>query len=488
MRDTLKRLVKLTAGFSPVTFLGPLTLIFLTPLYTRVLTPADYGVVDVTLTLVTLLTVFVTFGLDQALNSFFFDGDLAYQRKLVTTIWLYLLAVGAVVALALVVFATPLAILLFNDASRRFVVYLVAVNVMAAPVYGTLAAVLRLQLRVRSVNILGIFNVVVLVAANVLMVLVLRMKATGTVLANTTANLASCLLVLFLARAMLRGNFCSALLKPAWVAGSGLLIGVLGNTILVSGDRLLMTQYVSPASIGLYSIANKLAMLLSVMVTGLWMGWMPMALAMGHDEDAPRQYARVYELIVCLTLVGALTLGLFAPEILSVFTTSSYVPAAPYAALLMFYTGPITSTSNSFAIGLFVGKRTYLLSIAVVVAAAVNVAVNLWLLPKLDIWGAVIATLAAGLVWAALAYIFSQRTLLVPYRWRRVVGVMTVYAILLGIYLLAPGLFSWFAKLGSIALLTAAVPAFGIVTWADMDAVWQAIVRRVRDQVTKLRG
>lgn len=86
MRSTLKHLVKLTAGYSPVTLIGPLSLIFLTPLYTRVLTPADYGVVDVVLTMVTLITTVVNLGLDQALNAFFYDGDLNYQKKLVTSV------------------------------------------------------------------------------------------------------------------------------------------------------------------------------------------------------------------------------------------------------------------------------------------------------------------------------------------------------------------------------------------------------------------
>jgi len=45
LRQTLARVIRLTAGYSLVTLLGPVFTVVLTPLYTRLLVPADYGVV-----------------------------------------------------------------------------------------------------------------------------------------------------------------------------------------------------------------------------------------------------------------------------------------------------------------------------------------------------------------------------------------------------------------------------------------------------------
>ncbi|NJN82615.1 MAG: polysaccharide biosynthesis protein [Caldilineaceae bacterium] len=486
MHHTLKRLIKLTVGYSPITLLGPLSLIFLTPLYTRVLTPADYGVVDIALTLAALLAVVVSLGLDQALNSFFFDGDADHQRNIVTTVAVYLAVIGALVAVVVALLALPLSEALFGTPDYQQIIYLVAISVLAAPIYGMTAAVMRLQMRVRDVNILGIVNLSVLILANVLLVLILRLGATGTVLANTVTVVISCLLGLALLRTTLRGRVGMAILKPIWLIGLSLVIGILGNSLLVSSDRLLMTQFVSTADIGLYSIANKLAMMLSVLVTGAWMAWMPLSLSIASDADAPRQYARVYELFICVTLVGALALGLFAPEILAVFTTTSYVPAAPYAAVLMFYTGPITSSANTFAIGLFTRKRTYLLSVAVIVGAAVNIVLNLWWLPMLGVWGAVISTVVAGSIWAGLAYLFSRQALRVPYRWKQIGALVIVYTVLIVTFLFRSELFAWPVKLGAIAMMAISIPLVGIISKEQMHEGWVAVNFRVRSQFNRV--
>lgn len=107
MRATLTRLARMTASYSLVTLLGPLFTVVLTPLYTRVLSPADYGVVDVALTLSMLLNLLATLGLDQALSAHFFDGESAYQRNLVTTAVLCVGGTGLLFGASLAGLAMP---------------------------------------------------------------------------------------------------------------------------------------------------------------------------------------------------------------------------------------------------------------------------------------------------------------------------------------------------------------------------------------------
>ena len=72
MRAILPRLVRLSAGYSLVTLAGPVLTILLTPLYTRVLSPADYGVVEAATTVSAFVNTLVLFAMDQALNAHFF--------------------------------------------------------------------------------------------------------------------------------------------------------------------------------------------------------------------------------------------------------------------------------------------------------------------------------------------------------------------------------------------------------------------------------
>ena len=51
MRETLKRLTKMTAGYGMVQWAGPIVSLIFTPIITRFLDPADYGIQDYVLTI-----------------------------------------------------------------------------------------------------------------------------------------------------------------------------------------------------------------------------------------------------------------------------------------------------------------------------------------------------------------------------------------------------------------------------------------------------
>src|SRR5262245_57121155 len=85
--------------------------VFLVPLYTRVLTPNDYGVMSLVRNSTALVAMFASLALDSAAHRFYWDTEDEVERK--STIaswawsWLILATIGAVL---IVVFADALAV------------------------------------------------------------------------------------------------------------------------------------------------------------------------------------------------------------------------------------------------------------------------------------------------------------------------------------------------------------------------------------------
>jgi O-antigen/teichoic acid export membrane protein len=479
MRQTLKQFVRLMAGYSPVTLLAPLFTILLTPLYTRVLDPADYGVVDVATTLFALISTFVMLGIDQALNAHFFDGDSQRQSNLVTTAILYVATAGIVVGVIVSLAAVPLAQLLFKDPARSLIIYLLSFSMISSSVYAIINTALRLRMNVKYVNTLGLTYLFMTIASNVLFVIVLGFKATGIIATITLTNFVTCVVGLLLIYRTLRGRFSRNLLTPLLRTGLGLLPATISTLLLMSADRLLLTQYVSQNDIGLYSIANKLGTMMYVLVSAAWSAWWPIALQMADSPDAPRQYARMFEYLLVGTMVLALGIGLFAPEILSVVTREAYVPAAPYALVLLIYFGPISSVISSFQIGLYARKQVKWISIFVFISAVINIILNLWLNPVIGVWGAVWATVIAGATLAVLLYFVSQRVYPVPYPLVRVAGLGAFYLAIIGIALNVPSFNNVFFKAGSILLFMLFALLIGVVTTDQIRMGLQSVRYRL---------
>ena len=482
MRSTLKRLAKLTAGYSLVTLLGPLFTLLLTPLYTRVLEPADYGVVDISLTVASLIGIFVGLGMDQALSGHFFDGDDSHQRDVVTTALACVAGIGLVGATSMVLLAAPLATILFGDPARAITLEILSISVICGPLYIVTVAALRLRMGIRRVNILGLTNLFSVIGFNLLFVLLLRWKATGVVAANAAAMLVSCLVGMALIAGSLRGSVRREIVRTLLPTGFAILPALYGSLLLNNIDRLLLTQYVPAEQIGLYAIANKLASMVTVVVGAAWAAWWPMALQMADEVDAPRQFARMLEYFLMLSITLALAMGMFSGEILSVFTRAAYVPSAPYAFALMIYTGPIASAATFFCIGLHARKRAYKVSVAFLISAVINIGLNLILDPIIGIWGAVWATVIGGMVLMVLCYRFGQQVLLVQYRWIRIA---VVFAFHVGACLLLidqPGLNTVPAKLGLLVTLFTLYAGIGFIRREQFITSWNLLQSRFRHQ------
>src|SRR5215469_413080 len=61
--------------------------VFLVPIYTRIFTPADYGVLSLVTTTMYLVSIFVVLGLDSAAHRWFWDSEDVVDRKSTLASW-----------------------------------------------------------------------------------------------------------------------------------------------------------------------------------------------------------------------------------------------------------------------------------------------------------------------------------------------------------------------------------------------------------------
>lgn len=484
MRETLKRLARFSAAYSLSALIGPLFTVLLTPLYTRVLEPADYGVVDVLMTLSALLVALASAGMDQALSAHFFDrpeaeGGDGWRRNLSTTALIIVGGLALVAALLVAAFAEPLAQALFHDPARRVTVLLLAVNVASLPLYNLTIVALRLRMRVAQANLVSLVYLFGLIGAAIVLVLGLRLRATGIIAANAIASTLATAIGLAVGARGLRGQPSVSLGRALLAVGVGALPASIGLLVFNNIDRLLLTQFVSPTDLGLYSIANKLSSMSYVVMSPVLAAWWPMALEMVNRPDAPRQFARFFEYFLVAGCLLALGIGLGAPEILTWFTRDAYVPAAPYALALLAYNGPVGFAFAFLQVALVARKRTGLISLAFLISAASNIVLNLILMPRIGVWAAVIATVVAGIIHTGILYRFAQRVYPVRYRWLRILVLLGGFAAIVLAFVAQPLPWPFWTRLLALALMVVLIFAVGVVTPAQVLDIARAALRRL---------
>ena len=115
----VKALLKDSMAYGVASILSRFIGFLLMPLYTRILTPEDYGVLNIINITITLVTLFSVLGLDGATHIFYWDNTEEEKRKSVFSSWYWSqLSISLVIAAALFAFSVRLSLLLFKSAEH----------------------------------------------------------------------------------------------------------------------------------------------------------------------------------------------------------------------------------------------------------------------------------------------------------------------------------------------------------------------------------
>jgi len=392
--------------------------VFLLPLYTRFLDREDLGAVGLVVALSAVLVTVLRLGISSAFFRFYFESKDPAQRRLVvrTSFWFTMASATAGLAGG-VALAEPIAGLLAIDDAN--LVRAGFVGIWAQMNYEQLTALFRAEERSTAFVLASLANVAVTIGATVLLVVVWEQGALGVIVGNFTGTLAVYLALLAVHREQLGLQFSRPLLREMNRFGIPLVPAALALIAVNFSDRFFLVHLASLEEVGLYEIGVRIASAMVLLLTAFRMAWPAFAYSIEDDDEAKRTYAYVLTYLVLVASWLALALGLLAPWLVRLLTQPEFYAGERVVAPLAFG-GMAYAAYIVMVIGVGRAKRTQFNWLITGLAAVVNVALNLLLIPPYGMMGAAVATVAAYSVMFVAMTWYSQRVFRVPYQWRRV--------------------------------------------------------------------
>jgi O-antigen/teichoic acid export membrane protein len=417
----LKRLGRHSAIYGLGGLVSRILATLLLPLYTHYLPPNSYGQVETITAATAVLAIVLQLGISSAFFRFYFDAKEQPEKLTVvrTSFWFTMgtSTVGLVLAL---VFAGPLSHWLLHT-DHATLVRAGAVGLWAQTNYQQLTALFRVEERSVQYAIASVCNVIVTVAAMVLFVAVFHWGAVGLVVGNFTGTLLVYVALVAYRREQLGLEFDRELFRKMQHFGMPLVPSALALWAINFIDREFIVWYKNLAEVGVYSVAIKIASILTFVMVAFRTAWPAFAYSIEDDRDARRTYAFVLTYLLAFASWVALALGALAPWWVRLLTSRhSYFRAEKGIALLAF-AGAIYAGYTVLAIGSGRARRTQLNWVVTGIGAAVNVGLNFWLIPAYGMVGAAISTAAAYVVLFVGMTVYAQHVYPVQYQWRRVV-------------------------------------------------------------------
>lgn len=406
----------------------------LIPVWARFLTPQDYGITGTLLAYGGVLATVLGLGLSGAVVRHYYDhaADRTQLGRYITSVILFQVAMPGLVVVALDIWG-PTLWARFTANTIPFHPY---VRVMLWATYVDLlsqipVALYQAQQRATQFMSVQYSRFLLGVATSVLFVIALQLGAYGVLLSQLVAGTLVSGTVLYLAgRTWFTRHVSWGYVRSALGYGLPLVPHALASWVLQAADRLILERFVSLTELGLYNFGYTLGMGMQFLVIGINQAWTPHYFRqMQADPEAEGKVVRVASIYVALVGGACLAGVLFAGEIIYLLMPGSYLGAAPYVPPVL--TGYLLLGFYYFASApLFYFKKTRVIPMLTGTAAAVNVAGNLLLVPRLG----AIASAWITMITYGLLFLLAFRA---GRRYQRIAYPLVRYALLTGLILIA---------------------------------------------------
>jgi O-antigen/teichoic acid export membrane protein len=454
----------------------------LLPLFTRLLTPADYGALGILQLVSSVTKVLFRLGLDGAFLRLHFDRhDEDARRRLAGTALLFSAAVGALLLALLALVAPFVNSLLFHNARPPVLwLLLVAADTYVGVFSFVPQALLRAEERASAFALYSVGRHALNIGLK-LWLLLQGFGVTGVLLSDLAATTAFSLALLPLLRGRARPAFDRAQLRELLSFGlprvpHGLLLQAQ-NLI----DRPMLEAAGALSQVGLYHVGYTLGGTVKFALSAFEPAWQPFVFAQVRRPEAAGLLARVVSVVATAFVAMGLAVALLARELVQVMTAPAYHAAAavvPVVALAYVLHGAFLLTS----IGIAVAKQARWYPLITLASATTNVVCNLLLIPRFGLMGAAWATVAAYAVMAAAGFVVARRLYPLPLEHGRLARVIAAAALIYAASLTAPA-----ALVPALAVKSGLLLAYPVLL-ALVGAIRPEELREVRSALAGGRG
>ena len=365
----------------------------LLPLYTSQLDPSEYGNYDFICTLSVFLCPIITLLMEESMFRYLIDADSKVQRKKIITQTIIYTFFGTVLF-------TIIATLIMGFGTDYTPMYITAIitfvisNILIGLSNALSRGLGKIKLYSVSNFILGISTIIL----NIVFILALNEGAEGLLWANTITNAFTAIFILAILKLpKYIGKIDKPLMKNMIKYSIPLVPNSISWSIINMSDRIILTQMVSSAANGIYAMANKFPNIINVLYGYFYTAWKESAAKIVKEDNKNQYYNSIYH--DAKRFLYAVTICLIAvmPFAFPIFINEAYDEAYVYIPIVMIAT--YYSNLSSFYGGIFSAyKDTKIMGTTTIVAAVINLVIDLLLVNSLKIYAACFSTLIANLI------------------------------------------------------------------------------------------
>lgn len=425
-----KELVKNTI----IIFIGKFCTQFITllllPLYTHFLSTEDYGYIDLIQTYLTFFIPLILLKIDAGIFRFLIDARKSEEEKnKIITNGIFIMFVELIISTILFAVAVKIFSIKYS--------ILIVMNLISLSVLTFLLQIVRGIGKNKQYSFSSIIAAIVTIVLNLIFLVGFHKNGKYVLIASLISNII-CTIYLLIANKILKNvkikYIDKKLIKDLLKYSIPMIPNELSWWIVHVSDRTIISYALGVAANGIYSVSCKFSNILSSIFNIFNLSWQESAALHINDTDKDEFFSnvinKVFNLFICFCI------GILAclPFVFELLIKDSYREAYKYVPILLL--ANIFSVLIGLIGSIYVAKKmTKEVAKTTMIAAIINLTIDIALIKVIGIYAAAISTLVSYMLLAIYRYIDVQKYVKVKIPKKNIVVNSIVFILVVVLYL-----------------------------------------------------
>ncbi len=422
MSSTIKGIGKHTLIYAMGSIAQRAASFILLPLYTRYLTPKDYGTLELVGLTADVISMLAGLGVAATVYRYYSKYErIEDKNAVVSTAFSIMLMMFLTCVTIGIFFSGGLSQLIFND-NQHAEYFIIALLSMLFGVGIELPNVhLRIMQRSSLFVSISMIKLVIQICLNIYFVVFLKAGAIGVLKSTLIVNIAMALILTTYMLRQVGFKISKQKAKEIVSFGAPMIFWSLGSFILTFSDRFFLKVYSDLANVGIYSLSYKFGFILTTFaVVPFQQIWEPRRFEIWKQADGEENFIKVFRYFNIILISTSLFIAMFSREFIILMSATPFHPAYKLVPIILL--AYVLQAWTSFCnFGLLQKEKTGSLAKVAFFSTIIALMVNFLFIPQWGAFGAAWATVAAFLFRFGLAYTISQKKLPIKYVWSKTI-------------------------------------------------------------------
>jgi len=376
------------------------------------------GMIDVVLSIMTLA---VGSGIAGAMGRFYFEQETEQERKsLVSTTIFLMFALVLIVSIPVLLFHESVAWLALGSRDYGYYIVLAALAFVCEMTSKTPEAYILLQQKPFLISFLALGRLILGLSLNVYLIVSLEMGVLGYLYASLITGVLSTLVMHAYALYHVGLSFKKSFAEKMLRFSLPLVPGYLALFVRGNASRVILRTYLGLSQLGAFEMLFKFSTLLGVLIVQPFSKiWNVKRYEICDAPEGPETMARMFTLQMASMLFFGVILALEIPLLLRVMTPQEFW-LGEGIVLLAVCSRILNAAYQQVNFGLLYAKKTYKITVIQWVTSILSLVLNLWLIGRYGIFGAVLASCLVTASQCLMGHFMSRGYYRIPFQWQTI--------------------------------------------------------------------